>query len=103
MADARPEAQDPGMADARLEAQDLMVSFPVAGGHGRQPGAIRRGSAGIMRGDLLFERNKRLVTVNEYWLPEAIELEIVGLTERTRQPHVRLIVVHSSENVRLSL
>src|SRR5579864_6455216 len=70
----------------------MALRFPINCGHGQKPCAFCRGSAGVPVGHLLLERNKRLVTVNEYGLPEAIEFELVGAGKNLRHTKVCLIV-----------
>src|ERR1700756_4208928 len=57
----------------------MALGRPINSPHGQKPCALHRGPAGVPVGQLLLERNEGLVAINEHGLPEAIELELVGI------------------------
>ena len=71
----------------------MVLGFSINSDHGQEPCALHRGPAGVPVSQLLLERNEGLVAINEHGLPEAIELELVGIGKSVRDVNVGLIVV----------
>src|SRR5579862_5910202 len=70
----------------------MALGLPINSDHRQEPSALHRGAAGVPVSQLLLERNKGLVAINEHGLPEAIELELVCVGKSVRDAKVRLIV-----------